>query len=141
MPLGAVTLDAAGTLFEVAEPVGVTYARVAARHGIGVTATELDRAFRAALAGAPPLAFPGASPVRLPDHERAWWYAVVRRTFGGAAASPGFDACFADLFDLYAEAAAWRVFPDAPGALRDGGYVVVDDDGARVTAELRSWRA
>jgi len=27
------------------------------------------------------------------------------------------------------------------GALRDGGYVVVDDDGARVTAELRSWRA
>src|SRR5207302_528021 len=63
MPLGAVTLDAAGTLFEVAEPVGVTYARVAARHGIGVTATELDRAFRAALAGAPPLAFPGASPV------------------------------------------------------------------------------
>ncbi len=28
-----------------------------------------------------------------------------------------------------------------PGALRDGGYVVVDDDGARVTAELRSWRA
>ena len=119
MPLGAVTLDAAGTLFEVAEPVGVTYARVAARHGIGVTATELDRAFRAALAGAPPLAFPGASPVRLPDHERAWWYAVVRRTFGGAAASPGFDACFADLFDLYAEAAAWRVFPDAPGALRE----------------------
>jgi len=119
MPLGAVTLDAAGTLFEVAEPVGVTYARVAARHGIGVTATELDRAFRAALAGAPPLAFPGASPVRLPDHERAWWYAVVRRTFGGAAASPGFDACFADLFDLYAEPAAWRVFADAPGALRE----------------------
>jgi uncharacterized protein len=27
-----------------------------------------------------------------------------------------------------------------PGALRDGGYVVVDDDGARITAELRTWR-
>lgn len=118
MPLGAVTLDAAGTLFEVAEPVGVTYARVAARHGIGVTATELDRAFRAALAGAPPLAFPGASPVRLPDHERAWWYAVVRRTFGAAGMSSHFDACFAELFDFYARAAAWRVFADAPEALR-----------------------
>src|SRR5882724_11993027 len=28
-----------------------------------------------------------------------------------------------------------------PGALRDGGYVVVDDDGARLTADLRNWRA
>jgi len=27
-----------------------------------------------------------------------------------------------------------------PGALRDGGYVVVDDDGARLTAELRTRR-
>jgi Icc-related predicted phosphoesterase len=27
-----------------------------------------------------------------------------------------------------------------PGALRDGGYVVVEDDGTRLTAELRSWR-
>ena len=27
-----------------------------------------------------------------------------------------------------------------PGALRDGGYVVVDDDGRRLHAELRSWR-
>lgn len=28
-----------------------------------------------------------------------------------------------------------------PGALRDGGYVAIEDDGARLTAELRSWRA
>jgi uncharacterized protein len=27
-----------------------------------------------------------------------------------------------------------------PGALRDGGYVVVDDDGSRLHAELGSWR-
>jgi Icc-related predicted phosphoesterase len=27
------------------------------------------------------------------------------------------------------------------GALRDGGYVVVEDDGARLTAELRSFRS
>ena len=25
-----------------------------------------------------------------------------------------------------------------PGALRDGGYVVVEDDGTRLTAELRT---
>src|SRR5207253_4735702 len=118
MPLGAVTLDAAGTLFEVAEPVGATYARIAARHGIGLAPAEVTRRFRAALAAAPPLAFPGASPVRLGDHERAWWYAVVRRAFGAGATSPQFDACFTELFDVFAQAAAWRVFPDAPGALR-----------------------
>ncbi|MGH7895017.1 MAG: metallophosphoesterase family protein [Candidatus Binatia bacterium] len=27
-----------------------------------------------------------------------------------------------------------------PGALRDGGYAVVEDDGERLRAELRSWR-
>ena len=27
-----------------------------------------------------------------------------------------------------------------PGALRDGGYVVIDDDGRRLHAEIRSWR-
>jgi Icc-related predicted phosphoesterase len=27
-----------------------------------------------------------------------------------------------------------------PGAARDGGYVVVEDDGVRLTAELRSFR-
>ena len=118
MPLGAVTLDAAGTLFEVAEPVGTTYARLAARHGITLAAAEIERGFRAALATAPPLAFPGASPVRLGDHERAWWYAVVRRTFGAAGTSSHFDACFTELFEFYGRAAAWRVFPDVPEALR-----------------------
>src|SRR5437867_9066643 len=118
MPLGAVTLDAAGTVFEVAEPSGTTYARLAARHGITLAAAEIERGFRAALATAPPLAFPGASPVRLGDHERAWWYAVVRRTFGAAGTSSHFDACFTELFEFYGRAAAWRVFPDVPEALR-----------------------
>src|SRR5438093_2807180 len=118
MPLGAVMLDAAGTLFEVAEPVGTTDARLAARHGITLAPAEVERGFRTALAAAPPLAFPGGSPARLADHERAWWYAVVRRTFGAAGMSSHFDACFAELFDFYARAAAWRVFADAPEALR-----------------------
>jgi Icc-related predicted phosphoesterase len=26
------------------------------------------------------------------------------------------------------------------GALRDGGYVIIDDDGSRMTADLRNWR-
>jgi putative hydrolase of the HAD superfamily len=113
--LRAVTLDAAGTLIEVAEPVGGTYARFAARHGIAIAPDDVERGFRAAFASAPPLAFPGASPLRLADHERAWWYAVVRRAFGAAAAGPAVDACF-DAH--YAGAAAWRVHREVPDALR-----------------------
>jgi putative hydrolase of the HAD superfamily len=116
--LRAVTLDAAGTLFDVAEPVGATYERAAAAHGIAVDAAAVERGFRAGLAIAPPLAFPGASPVRLAEHERAWWYTLVRSAFGAAAASPAFDACFADLYAHYARPDAWRVHPEVPDALR-----------------------
>lgn len=116
--LRAVTLDAAGTLIAVAEPVGTTYARLAGAHGIVVEAAALEQGFRAAFASAPPLAFPGASPSRLRDHERAWWYTVVRTAFGRAAAAPRFDAYFDALFAHYARADAWRTFPDVLDALR-----------------------
>ena len=104
----AVTLDAAGTLFEVAEPVGVTYARLAARHGLRLEAAEVERRFREAFAAG------SASPRA---DEQAWWYAIVRAAFGRAAEAPGFDGCFAEIFRHYAEPRAWRVFSDVPEAL------------------------
>ena len=117
MPIRAVTLDAAGTLFTVAEPVGATYARLAADHGIAIAVDVAERGFRAAFAAAPPLAFPGASPTRLAEHERAWWYTVVRAAFGAAARAAAFETCFDAIFAHYARADAWRVFADAPAAL------------------------
>lgn len=117
MAIRAVTLDAGGTLIAVAEPVGETYARIAARHGLRVRAGDAERGFREAFATAPPLAFPGASPTRLRDHERAWWDAIVRRTLGRAAAGPAGDAAFDELFAHYAGARAWRVFPEVPDVL------------------------
>lgn len=117
MAIRAVTFDAGGTLIAVAEPVGATYARAAARHGIDVRPDDVERGFGTAFATAPPLAFPGASPVRLGDHERAWWYTVVRRALGPAAAGAPLDAVFDELFAYYATAPAWRVFPDVPGVL------------------------
>lgn len=113
----AVTFDAQGTLIEVAEPVGETYARIAARHGLTRRAADIERDFRRAFDAAPPLAFPGASPGRLVDHERAWWYVIVRQAFRPVADGPRFDACFADLFAHYAQRDAWRVFPDVVGTL------------------------
>ncbi len=139
--LRAVTLDAGGTLFAVAEPVGRTYARIAAAHGIRVDADELELAFEGAFATAAPLAFPGASPTRLADHERAWWYAVVRQAFGPAAVHAAFDTCCAELFTHYGSALAWRVFPDVPGALaalrgRGLGLAVVSNFDGRLSGIL-----
>lgn len=118
MRIRAVTLDAAGTLIGVAEPVGATYARFAGAQGLAVEAGATERRFRDAFTAAPPLAFPGASPVRLADHERAWWYAIVRRALGAVPAGPALDATVDALFAYYAEARAWRVMPDAPAAMR-----------------------
>jgi putative hydrolase of the HAD superfamily len=137
MALRAVTLDAAGTLFGIAEPIGETYARVAARHGIRVRARKADDGFRRAFSTAPPLAFPGASPTRLTSHERAWWYTIVRQALGTPASGPSFDACFDELYAYFATAAAWRIFPDVPdalAALRTRGFrlAVVSNFDARL---------
>jgi putative hydrolase of the HAD superfamily len=115
--LGAVTLDAAGTLFEPAEPVGVTYARIAARHGIPVAPADVGRRFRAAVAAAPPLAFPDLDPARLANREYAWWADVVDHALEGAAARAGFAACVRELFAHYGRADAWRVYPEVPDTL------------------------
>jgi len=118
MPLRAVTLDAGGTLIEVAEPVGATYARVAGRHGIPLEAHELERRFREAFTAAPPLAFPGIRHAQLAAAEQGWWEAVVRRAFGVSAHHPAFSACFAELYAHYARKDAWHVFPDVAATLR-----------------------
>jgi putative hydrolase of the HAD superfamily len=117
MRLGAVTLDAAGTLFEPAEPIGVTYARIAARHGLVIAPDVVERRFAAAFAAAPPLAFPDATSVTLGEDERAWWSSVVRAALD-AEPTRAFAACFAELYDYYAGAAAWLVYADVPDALR-----------------------
>jgi putative hydrolase of the HAD superfamily len=110
-----VFFDAAGTLLEVAEPVGETYARFARRHGLRVDPIALQQSFLAAFAQSPPLAFPDAAPADLPELERAWWRRVVvtaleRPGVGdeGAAVERTFDA----VFEHFAMPHAWHVFGD-----------------------------
>lgn len=112
----AVTLDAAGTLFTVAEPVGTTYARIAGRHGIVRTPAEVEARFRAAFRAAPPLAFGGDDPSALEACERAWWREVVGEALNAVDAR-SFAACFTELFAHYADPHAWRLYPDVPPAL------------------------
>jgi len=115
----AITLDAAGTLIEVAEPVGVTYARSAGRHGMALTPEAAAIGFRAAFASAPPLGVATPGTAQLDTYARDWWRDVVRASFGPAARDPGFEPCFAELFAYYGSAEAWRVFPEVPETLRE----------------------
>jgi putative hydrolase of the HAD superfamily len=114
----AVTLDAAGTLITVAEPVGDTYARVAARHGLHVSPADAGARFRRAMASRPPLAFPDVRGPELHEREREWWYAVVRDALGATAPRAALHAAGAELFAYYADAAAWRLFPEVPRVLK-----------------------
>jgi len=118
MALAAVTIDAAGTLFAPREAVGITYARVAARHGIVLDPVATDDRFRRAMRAAPPLAFPGVAPDRRPEAERAWWRAVVRAAFGASVGEPGFEACFDALWVHFARPEAWTLDQDALDTLR-----------------------
>ena len=112
MKVRAVSLDAAGTLITVAAPVGETYARLAARHGIDIAPARLDEGFRRLYPGMPPLAFAGLEGAALHAAERRWWHALVAAVFGEAARAPAFDAFFDTLYAHYAEARAWRVYDE-----------------------------
>jgi putative hydrolase of the HAD superfamily len=117
----AVLLDAVGTLVVLREPVGATYARVAAAHGVRTQPARVETAFRRALAAAPPAVFPDAPRDEVPTRERAWWRAVARATF--RAAEPAqrfadFDACFDELWRRFAGPEAWAPARGAAEALR-----------------------
>ena len=108
----AVFFDAAGTLFTVNGSVGATYARFAEKHGKTVTVKDLEAGFRRCFAVAPPMAFPGASPTEVPTLEKHWWKTVVQDVFAPLGSFPAFDAYFDELFTFFAQAEAWRLYPE-----------------------------
>ena len=107
-PPRAVLFDAVGTLIQLREPVGVTYARLA---GTGDPAA-LQTAFAAVMRRRPPMIFPELAPADVPAAERAWWKALVEEAFAAAGASLPAGA-FDRLWRHYAGAAAWQVVPGA----------------------------
>jgi len=112
----AVLFDAAGTLIELREPVGETYARVARQHGVDLSSNQLAAAFRVAFRAAPAMVFPNAPLEEVPELERAWWREIVSNTVRAAdpaARFADFDRFFANLFDEMSLPHCWR---EAPGA-------------------------
>ncbi|MBB5352555.1 putative hydrolase of the HAD superfamily [Haloferula luteola] len=107
----ALFFDAAGTLIDLAEPVGDVYSRILSKHQIHRTSAELDQAFRRAFACQPAPDFSSSRPGH--EVERQWWRDLVET----ALAQPITEAAFSELFHHYAQPEAWTVFPETPAVL------------------------
>jgi putative hydrolase of the HAD superfamily len=120
----AVLFDAVGTLIQLREAVGETYARYGVEYGVEVSPGALQSAFTVVLRRMPPMTFPGHTDADLRAAERGWWRTVVHSTFAAAGVVEpwrDFEAGFARLFDHYAGAGAWCCTAGAAatlGALR-----------------------
>ncbi|MBW2289234.1 MAG: HAD-IA family hydrolase [Deltaproteobacteria bacterium] len=105
-----VLFDAAGTLIELRESVGTSYARVAREHGVELPAWRLDDAFSRIFPQAPPLLFPEATGAEIDACERQWWRAVVRSTFlatDSTARFEDFDGFFDALYTEFSRPESW----------------------------------
>lgn len=98
--LRALFVDAAGTLLAPREPVGVTYARLARRHGHEVDPAAVQPRFRAALRA--------RAGQRQEGDGRPFWRGVVAESVGVED-----EALFEALYRHYAEPRAWWVDTEA----------------------------
>jgi putative hydrolase of the HAD superfamily len=105
-PLRALFLDVGGTLLRPWPSVGAIYAATANRHGLSGTPEQMERAFRESLTA---LKRPGLTVSR-----KEWWRELVFRALGQEN-----EACFAELFEQFAHAGAWQVYPDVEETLRE----------------------
>jgi putative hydrolase of the HAD superfamily len=117
MAIKAVFFDAAGTLIKPVRRVGETYAVLARKYGIEVSAAEISERFRLCFHSTLPLAFPSAPAACIEDLERAWWKELVRRIFEPWDGFPRFDDYFAELFAYFAQPDAWTLYPEVAETL------------------------
>ena len=102
MAISAVTFDVGGTLIEPWPSVGHVYAEVAARHGArNLPAELLNERFKTAWRAQKDFAY-----------TRDAWAKLVDQTFRGLCARPPSETFFGELYDHFAQPAAWRVFED-----------------------------
>ena len=116
-PPRALTLDATGTLITLARPVGETYAEIARSFSAHLDPGAVESSLRRVFREMPPLAFPGASPSRVPGLERGWWRKLVSRVVASAGRVDAFSAFFDALYEHYSRGGAWRAYPEAAEVL------------------------
>jgi len=115
--LEVILFDAAGTLFQVKEPVWDTYASFARDYGWKLEPIRVKEAFRSVWATMP-------GPVwdtKEGDAEKVWWESLVRRVLAasGMPDPPNeFPQYFESLWNHYARASSWELYPEVEEVLR-----------------------
>ena len=112
MAIHAVFFDAAGTLIKPVRRVGESYALIAEKYGMDVSAAEISGRFRLCFQSAPPLAFPGAAAAEIPILERDWWKRLVERIFEPWGRFEAFEDYFSELFGYFAQPESWSLYPE-----------------------------
>lgn len=111
----AAFFDVGGTLMHPYPSVGEIYARAARDFGVCLEAEVLEQNFKREFQKRGGLASMTAhSDERL---EKEWWRSLMRDVFQGLAEIREFDTMFEFLFDFFARAEAWRLYPDVTEVL------------------------
>ncbi|MBB5037275.1 HAD-IA family hydrolase [Prosthecobacter dejongeii] len=119
MSHSVISFDAAGTLIQVCEPVGQTYAAFAREHGVHVEEAALKQAFRNVWGSLPAKEWPEGQCAA--DDDRSWWHELVNQVFTEALRVPLPEATLEPLFEaLYMHFSlpeAWSVYEDVKPVL------------------------
>lgn len=110
----AAFFDVGGTLIRPWPSVGAVYARVGERHGFVASSVAMEKAFRNAWHKAK------TADGGLTTSEKHWWQQLVFEVLetlqlGGSDAAR--TMYFEELYNTFASADAWQVFPDVADAL------------------------
>jgi putative hydrolase of the HAD superfamily len=114
--------DAVGTLFDLRGTVGEIYGQFAQQAGLEVDPEELDRAFIESFRTSPRAAFAATNPQALARLEYEWWRSVAFQSFETVSVQPkieNFDTFFQPLFDYFAIADPWILYPEVPQTLSE----------------------
>lgn len=116
----ALLLDAMGTLIGLRRSVGHTYAELAADFGLPLEPAAIDRVFPRIYRQAPPLAFPGLEGNALRQAELNWWGERIGASVAAASQTRADElppGLVETLFERFADAALWQVYPEVPACL------------------------
>ncbi len=109
-----------GTLIGLRRSVGHTYGEVAADFGLTLEPAAIDRVFPRIYRQAPPLAFPGLVGKALRRAELDWWGARIGASVAAASQTRADElppGLVETLFERFADAALWQVYPEVPACL------------------------
>jgi len=125
MSYKAIFFDAGGTLFEPNPSVGHIYAEIAAKYGMKVDSVRIEELFRSEFGRRDKK--PNIHAHDNEQNEKLWWRDLVKSVFEKATALQDFERFFDDLYDYFATAAAWRLFPESMKVvegLKESGYIL-----------------